>query len=183
MPDGPAQPLGRSAMNVRIAMLLVGTLSASLGAVTPAVAAPPDKGYIMIDGMMGPSKAKGHEGWFELASSDIAVEAGVDKQCTAVAEAFLEYGAPKALLNVGTTIPEVRIELTSEAKGGQTYYKARLTDVNLNKAVSSFVRGNQVERLEMSMGRVRLEVKKQNPDGTFSQGGETQFDCADGGRG
>ena len=149
--------------------------AALLLACASAASAVSTKGFVWFGpGVQGPVTDKGHEKWFDLSHHAIDVDA--DDVCSAVVDTMLKDATPWMLVHQGDVLAEVKIDLV-DAKG-QAYYRAVLTDVRLDKLVSSSGYGSEYGRVEMSPDAIDLRVSKQGPDGMLEPPAHASLNCA-----
>jgi type VI protein secretion system component Hcp len=147
---------------------------AALALALPAFAAG-EKGFLRMDGVQGVSADAQHPGWFDMPSSDLAVDATPGLECSVVADVVAKHVAPVLFAKAGDTIPEVEIELTNVK--GQSYYEARLTGVLVKKVVSSTTRGLHAESLELRPASIQLRVRELEPNGQLGPGTVVTVAC------
>ena len=144
--------------------LLPAALALALAA--PSFAAN-EKGFVFIASVSGPGVGTSRPGWLDIPSSDMDFEANPGMECSVALDIAAAQNAPLLADLVGTTVNEMKVELTDFH--GETYYKAVLTDSFVRKATSSSDLGLHVESLKVEPASIRFEVRKRQPNGFLGQ--------------
>lgn len=140
-----------------------------------AAAGPPERGFVQIPGLQGPSNDPQHHHWFDLAQHDIEVgEAG---QCKVTLRADLDTAAPQLLRDVGDALDDVKIELQRTTKGAIVYYEATLVSPTIRRVNSLSLDGSDSAVLELAPQSISIRVREFKPDGSVGPGGASTISC------
>jgi type VI secretion system secreted protein Hcp len=119
-----------------------------------------------IDGIVGDSQVRGHEG--DIVLSSYSQSFGTRNCSRVVAVKFLDRASPALITRAAanTLIPSVIISISKAGERPLEFFKATLETVLIERVDVSDTSGTLNEQLILKPRNIRIEYRPQNADGS-----------------